>query len=423
MRMPTAQSPVLSLEIVPYLGALGAMAVAGLIGCDAGKGGGGGGGGPHGRGGPGRSRGPVAVEVTPVRRTTIRDIGKFTGSLKPRAYFVIAPKVSGRLERLHVDIGDAVKRGQLIAELDDEEYAQRAEEARAGVALARASLEEARSSAAVARRELERIQALQKKKISSESELDAARARFEAEDAKSKVAQALIEQKQAALKAAEIRLSYTRIRTSWKEGADARYVGERFVDEGALLATGTPIVSILEISSLTAVIHVTERDYSRVRTDQWTVLTSDGLPGRSFKGKIARVAPLLKESSREARVEIEISNADLALKPGMFIRASIQFASRAEATVVPVAALAKRDDRRGVFVVDEAESIARFVPVELGIIERELAEVLKPELSGLVVTVGQHLLEDGSKVRLPGASSGARRAPGPKAPGRPARPH
>jgi RND family efflux transporter MFP subunit len=365
----------------------------------------------------------VAVEVTPVRRTTIRDIGQFTGSLKPRAYFVIAPKVSGRLERLHVDIGDAVKRGQLIAELDDEEYAQRAEEARAGVTLARAGLEEARSSAAVARRELERIQALRKKKISSESELDATRARFEAEDAKSKVAQALIEQKEAALKAAEIRLSYTKIRTSWKAGADARYVGERFVDEGALLAAGSPVVSILEISSLTAVIHVTERDYSRVRVAQETDLTSDALPGRSFKGKIARVAPLLKESSREACVEIEISNPDLALKPGMFVRASIQFASRAEATVVPVAALAKRDERKGVFVVDEAESIARFVPVEVGIVERDLAEVLKPELSGLVVTVGQHLLEDGSKVRLPGASSGGGPAPGPKAPGRSARPH
>jgi len=291
------------------------------------------------------------------------------------------------------------------------------------VALARAGLEEARSSAAVARRELERIQALRKKKISSESELDAARARFEAQDAKYKVAQALIEQKQAGLKAAEIRLSYTKIRTSWKAGADARYVGERFVDEGALLAAGSPIVSILEISSLTAVIHVTERDYSRVRTGQGTALTSDGLPGRSFKGKITRVAPLLKESSREARVEIEISNPDLALKPGMFVRASIQFTSRTEATVVPVAALAKRDDRRGVFVVDKAESTVRFVPVEIGIIERDLAEVLKPELSGLVVTVGQHLLEDGSKVRLPGASSGAGRAPGPKAPGRSGRPH
>jgi len=93
MRKPIAHSPVSSSRIVPYLGALGAIAVAGLLGCDAGKGGAGGArGGPHG-GGPGRSRGAVAVEVTPVRRTTIRDIGKFTGSLKPRAYFVIAPKV------------------------------------------------------------------------------------------------------------------------------------------------------------------------------------------------------------------------------------------------------------------------------------------------------------------------------------------
>ncbi|PIW01428.1 MAG: efflux RND transporter periplasmic adaptor subunit, partial [Deltaproteobacteria bacterium CG17_big_fil_post_rev_8_21_14_2_50_51_6] len=61
------------------------------------------------------------------------------------------------------------------------------------------------------------------------------------------------------------RLSYTQIRASWEEGDSERIVGERFVDEGAMLAANTPIVSVLDISVLTGVIHVIEKDYPKMR--------------------------------------------------------------------------------------------------------------------------------------------------------------
>ena len=84
--------------------------------------------------------------------------------------------------------------------------------------------------------------------------------------------------------------------------------------------TNAPIVSILDIHSLTAVIHVIERDYSKVRVGQKVIVTTDAFPGSTFTGKIVRIAPLLKETSRQARVEIEVPNRDRLLKPGMFIR-------------------------------------------------------------------------------------------------------
>lgn len=351
------------------------------------------------------ARAAVAVEVAPVRKVTIRDVGRFTGSLRPRAYFVVAPKVAGRLRRLHVDIGDPVEPGRLIAELEDDEYAQKVEQARAELEVTRANLEQARSYVVVAKRELERAQALREKQISSESELDATRAQYEARHAGYKVALAQVAEREAALKATEIRLSYTRVRASWEDGSarqGTRFIGERFVDEGALLKANSPIVSVVDIAALVAVIHVTERDYSRLRPGLEASVAADAVPGRIFHGTIRRVAPLLKESSREATVEIEMPNPELILKPGMFVRVSIQFASRAEATVVPTAALARREGRRGVFLVDTRQKKAHFVPVEVGIVEDELAEIVEPGLSGLVVTLGQHLLEDGSDVILPG---------------------
>ncbi|NIQ37914.1 MAG: efflux RND transporter periplasmic adaptor subunit [Proteobacteria bacterium] len=348
----------------------------------------------------------VPVEVVRVEKATIRDTELFTGSLRPKSYFVVAPKVGGRLEKLLVDIGDSVKRGQLIAVLDDEEYEQQIEEARAELEVAKANVIERRSNLGVARRELNRAEALRQKKIISESELDSARAQYEAEEAKKRVAQAQVAQKQAALRVAVVRLSYTEIRASWENGKEHRIIGERFVDEGAMLKANDPIVSVLDIHSLIGLIYVIERDYSKVRIGQEAIVTTDGFPGKAFPGRILRVAPLLKETSRQARVEIEIPNPEGILKPGMFVRVQIEFAEHKNATVVPLNALVKRNGQQGVFLADTENMRARFVPVTLGITDRELAEVVEPSLSGLVVTLGHHLLEDGSVIILPKRESG-----------------
>jgi hypothetical protein len=89
----------------------------------------------------------------------------------------------------------------------------------------------------------------------------------------------------------------------------------------------------------------------------------------------------------------------------MFIRAHIEFARHDDATVVPRTALAKRNGRQGVFLADVQNMKAHFIPVTLGIVNGESAEVVKPSLSGSVVTLGQHLLEDGSPITVPEAKS------------------
>ncbi|MDY7010921.1 MAG: efflux RND transporter periplasmic adaptor subunit [Planctomycetota bacterium] len=356
----------------------------------------------------------VAVEVAPVQKTSIRDIGSFTGSLLPKSQFLVAPKIGGRLKQLMVNVGDTVKRDQLIARLDDEEYIQQVEEAQAELQVAGANVEACASAFDVARREFDRVKSLREKKVASESELDAAEADFKACHAKHKVALAQVTQKEAALKAAQIRLSYATVRASWEAGDETRVIGERFVDEGALLKANEPIVSILEDHLLTAVIHVIERDYPEAKAGQEVAISTDAYPERTFAGRIVRIAPLLKESSRQGRVEIDVPNPDRLMKPGMFIRARIEFTRREGATVVPVEALVKRNGKQGVFVADVKTHKAYFVPVTIGIVSAELAEVLKPAMSGQVVTMGQHLLEDGSPITL---SNGDKKMPATTRPG------
>lgn len=353
----------------------------------------------------GRGMAAVPVEVAEVRQVTLRDVGLFTGSLVPDSRFVAAPRVSGRLEKLLVNIGSAVQRGQLLAVLDDKEYVQQVERAKAELAVARASVQESKSNLEAAGREYERVEALLQKKIASESEFDQAKAQYEVQQARHNVAVAQVDQREAALKEAEIRLSYTRISAEWEGGADTRYVGERFVDEGALLSANAPIVSILDISTLTAAVYVIERDYAKIAVGQEAVVATDAYPGRPFAGRIVRIAPQLQETSRQARVEISVPNAEGLLKPGMFVRVALEFAEHADATAVPASALARREGRRGVFVVDTAAQTAHFIVVEEGIVSGGLVEILNPALAGPVVVMGQHLLEDGAAVLIPPPAS------------------
>ncbi len=350
-----------------------------------------------------RKKIPVAVEVAPVQQATVQNIGWYSGSLYPSAAFVIAPKIGGRLEKIWVNIGDELQGSQLIAVLDDAEYKQQVSQAKAELEVARANLLEQENALENAKREYERAVALREKKIASESQLDASLSDLKAQEAKLKVTVARVAQSEAAMRVAKVRLEYTQIHVPSNNSAGYRVVGERFVDEGAMLAANTPIVSIIDIGTLIAVIHVIEQDYPKISIGQEAAISTDAFPDRSFSGRVLRIAPILKEKSREARIEIEIPNPQKRLKPGMFVRAQIQFEKHENATVVPTAAVIKRNNSQGVFVVDPEGKAASFVPVTLGIVDSKSAEIRAPVITGSVVVLGQHLLEDGASIIIPGS--------------------
>jgi RND family efflux transporter MFP subunit len=253
------------------------------------------------------------------------------------------------------------------------------------------------SALEVASNEFDRVRELLTQKVASEAETDQARARFLAAQAKHAVTMAGVRQAEAALKASEVRLSYTRITAAWDDPGDVRIIGERFADEGAMLRANDPIVSVLDIQTVIAVLEIIERDYPRILPGQSATVTTDAYPGETFPGRILRKAPLIKEASRQARVELEIPNPGLRLSPGMFIRAEIELAVHPDVPAVPATALVRRQDRLGVFIPD-GEGKARFVPVQVGLVSGADAELLPPATGGPIITLGQHLLQDGSPI-------------------------
>ena len=357
----------------------------------------------------------IAVLAAPVVRGPISDLRHFSGSLEAVSRFVVAARVSGLLKNLHVDIGDSVERGQLIAEIDDAEFLQQFNQAKAELVIAEASVKEAEASADIARVEFIRAQSLRKQKIASQSELDQARAETQAKNARVDVTKAQLIQRQAALTAAEVRLGYSHIEALWNSPEPAMVVGQRFADEGELLNTHSPILSLAALDSLKAIFQVTAKDYPRIHVGKSATLTVDAYPGRNFEAVIDRVSPVLDPQSHQAQVELKLDNPGRLLSPGMFVRITLSLDHQTDALLVPVTTLVNKESGTGLYLINDDQTV-QYVEVVIGIRGREQVQIIKPEISGSVVTLGQHLLKDGASVQIQNAPSATTQPNGKSAP-------
>ena len=348
----------------------------------------------------GKALRPFPVEVAEIQRGPIELRRSFSGALEARAEFVVAPKVSGRVEKLFVNLSDTVRRGQVVGELENAEYVQAVAQAKADLVVAKANLAMAKSALEIANREFERTKKLLKRGIASDSEFDTARADLLSKQAQLEVANAQVTKAASSLETANIRLGYTKVTASWTGGNEYRVVAERYLDEGQTVAANDPLLLIVELHPIVGVVYVTEKDYARLRPGQVVLMTTDAYPDEQFPGRIDRIAPVFSKSTRQARVEMTIENSQHRLKPGMFIRATVVLERVAETTTVPQQALTARNNKTGVFVVSEDGRSVAWREVRLGIREGGRVQVEGEGLSGLVVTLGQQLVDDGSSITI-----------------------
>lgn len=348
---------------------------------------------------------PVPVEVATLERKTLYLHRTFSGTIEPLAQFTVAPKVSGRIQRLFIDVSDPIRRGQTVAQLEDAEFKQALAEAEARLAVAEANRIEADSRMEIAQRELDRTITLQKEGIAADSDLDSARAEYLASQAAVKVAEAGLKRENAALAAAGIRLGYARIRADWEQGDGERTVAERFADEGDTVAANTPLFSIVELDPVIAVIEVTEKDYPLIAIGMTADLQTDAFPGRIFTGTVSRIAPIFREATRQARIEVQVPNPDHLLKPGMFSRCTLELDRVENVLSAPEMAITRRSDKTGVYLVADDNTSVRWVEVEPGLKDEDQVQLIGAEISGQVVTLGQQLIQDGSIIRIREASS------------------
>jgi len=340
------------------------------------------------------------VETAPIEQGAMELRRTFSGSLESYAEFMVAPKVSGRVEYLAVAMGDPVIRKQEVARLDNDEYIQAVAQAEADLAVADADLMGAENARDIARRELARMETLKKRGVSSVSQVDAARAEWLAAEARVEMARARVLKARAQLETARIRLGYTTVFADWTGGSDTRFMAEKFVTEGDTVSANTPLVSIVELDPLLAVVFVTEKDYGRLGVGQPADLSTDAFPDKSFSGRIVRISPAFKTQTRQARVEIQVANPSLDLKPGMFARVSVVLARVTDTSMVPETALVIRNQETGIFMVAPDSHTVLWLPVVTGIRQDKRIQIKGEKLTGQVVTLGHQMLDHGSRIRI-----------------------
>jgi RND family efflux transporter MFP subunit len=349
------------------------------------------------------ARPTMTVEVGTVERGAMADLVTVVGSLEGQATVDVSSKVSGRLEEVAVRIGDRVAKGGLIARVEGREIQEQVRQAEASFDVARATVRQREADLKFAQTNLDRSRSLFERQLLPRQTLDDADARHQSSQAQLDLARAQFAQAQARLDELKITLNATEIRSPVNG-----FVGKRLLDPGAFVSSNTPVVSMVEIDHVRLVTNVVEKDLRRVRVGSNAEVEVDAYPGEIFRGRVARVAPVLDPATRTAQMEVEVPNVDFRLKPGMYSRVRLTVATKAQTLTVPVNAVVTIEGRRGVFqVTDGAVKEADFVPIQTGLEDGVRIEIL----GGLndrarVVTTGAAALRDGDPVTIAATQTG-----------------
>lgn len=309
---------------------------------------------------------PVPVEVATAERRPMAASYTGTAALEAPGEAQVVAKTSGVALEVLVAEGDQVRAGQVLVRLDAD----------------RARLQEAQSNAQMRKleAEFERSRALVEQQLLSAADFD--RIRYDLENAR------------AVNRLARLEVSYANV-VSPISGVVAQVTPK----PGNFVQINTPIVRVVDTSQLEATLNVPERELATLRTGQPVVLQVDALPGQVFSGRIDRIAPVVDAGSGTFRVIAAFAGQD-ALKPGMFGRLRIEYDERADALVVPRAALVDAQGQKAEVLVVE-DGIAVRTPVELGYVDGGLIEVREGLAPGAqVVVAGKAAVRDGGKVAV-----------------------
>jgi membrane fusion protein, multidrug efflux system len=368
-------------------------------GSGAGGPGGGGPGGMGGFGGPGGGfRPPMTVEVAKVSRGNISQFLSVVGNLIGEATVDVAPKTGGRLTSVNVKLGDRVRRGQLIAKVEDGEIIEQVRQAEASQEVGEATIRQREADLNLALTNVERSRNLFARQLLPKQTLDDAEARYTAAVAQVDLAKAQLAQSGARLKELRINLANTNV-TSPVDG----FVASRKVDPGAWVSQNAPVVSVVDISSLRLVANVVEKDLRMVNVGDPAEVEVDAFPGEKFSGRIARVSPILDPATRTAPMEVEIPNREFRLKPGMYAKVNLEVEGRQNVLLIPKVSLVDSEGQRGVYQASE-DSKAQFKPVKIGLEDNERAEILEGLNEGeTIIGTGAGALRRNDQLVIAGA--------------------
>jgi RND family efflux transporter MFP subunit len=355
-----------------------------------------------------QQKGLPRMVVMRVGRVQDRNVLKLPGTMQALTEAPILARADGYLKRRLADIGDRVTAGQVLAEIDAPELDQQIHQAEAAIEQAQAAVEQAQASLAQgkANRELARITAdrmklLVEKGISPQQEGDQYQAQLAAQDANVQALEkAILAQRSnlAAVRANRARLEDVQGYRIVKAPFDG-IVTVRNVDVGALVSAGSTLLyRVAQIGTLRTYVNVPQASVNAVRVGQAATLTVSHLPGRSFRGTVARTANALDPASRTMLVEVDVPNGDGALFPGTYAEVDLSGSRPNPPLVVPAAAILFRTDGAQVAVVEPDQTV-HLQKITVGRDYGDRVEILQGIVDGTtIVAVPGDAAREGAKI-------------------------
>lgn len=323
------------------------------------------------------------IVTTNVKHEKIRRQIEVVGTLAAAEMTVISSEVEGKVTRVLADLGDRVRSGQVLVELDREKLQYRLDEQRAALTRARAKygvtdggtttptvettpdVQKAAAELTQAEQSHKRAQELQKRALLPQSELEEAETRLQTAKAAYDSALQNARNLRADIDGAEAqaRLADRELRDAAIRAPFDAYVQERLVSPGQYLKVQTPVMSLVMLDPLKLTGEIPERLAPWVRVGQKVSVAVDAFPDRPLEGTIARLAPAVNPQTRAFPIEARVPNADGSLKPGTFARVRIASDRVDDVLTVPASSLQYRYGVNRVFVIKGDVLVSREVKI------------------------------------------------------------
>ena len=349
------------------------------------------------------------VNVQTVKRAEAKSSLVLPGNIQAVMEAPVLARASGYIKRRYADIGDRVKEGQVLAEIDAPELNQQIRQAKATVDQANSSIEQAqaalqqgRSNENLARVTAQRWENLSKKGVVSRQENDTYQAQWAAQQANVQALEKAVSAARnnaAAVEANVARLNdllaYQTVRAPF-----AGVITLRNVDEGVLVNEGnTLLFRIAQTGRLRTNLNVPQSDAGSVRVGQQAVLVIPDLPGHGFPGAVTRTANALDPATRTLLVEVQVPNPAALLMPGMYAQVDLSIPRKDPPLLIPGDTLVVRSDGPQVAVVQPDGSV-HFARIQLGRDFGDHLEVLSGLQEGQQVVINpSDAIREGARVK------------------------
>jgi RND family efflux transporter MFP subunit len=366
---------------------------------------------------PGGAKAARQVKTTPVVETPFGETVTANGTLAAFDQTTVSVKVPGRVRTIGVDLGSVVQKGQVIAQLEPEDYRLRVQQAEASLSQARARLglapdgtddavdpertatvRQARAVLDEARFNRDRAARLVEQGVIAKAEFDTANAGFKVAEGRYQDAYEEIRNRQGVMaqRRSELALARQQLKDTSVVAPLDGIVQEKRASVGEYMAAGTPVVNIVRMDPLRLRAEIPERESQTVRPGQNVRVTVDG-DTNVYTGQITRLSPVIAEQSRVLLVEADVRNNG-KLRPGSFAHAEIVTNDSKMAVTVPNNAIVTFAGIEKVLVVQNGKALEK--PITTGRRTAEFTEIVAGITIGEKVIVDPGNLQTGQDVQV-----------------------